>query len=153
MIVIAHYKKIDALWRSLSCMLLVILLSAISYSVPYKIGFTSFLSRPLLLPLFVSGWLFGLFLIWILIVLLKRVLFDAGRALWIENGKIIFLHKWNISVACSEVAQIKTGIYGRFHRAGIFLNLRNGTRKVIPTGSLKESEDLIVARLKENLAS
>ena len=88
-------------------------------------------------------------MICVMLVIMKRVLFENCKALWMDKGKIIFLHKWNFSAASKDIMSITVGTYGRFNRTGIFLLTRDGTKKIVPIGSLEEPDSVVIARLKE----
>jgi len=148
--IVAHFKKYDVLWRVLSFEFVVLVLATLSVRQPLAEGFaTFFATRPLLMPLLLTSWALGIVFMWMLSVVLKRVLFDACKAVWIEGESIVYIHRWNMFIARSRVSQICLGTYGRFERHGVILTLRDGTRRVIPTGSLRENESEILATLQK----
>lgn len=53
----------------------------------------------MLLPIFIVGWVLGAFSLYAMLIVIVRIIFEQGKALWIKDGKIIFLHRWNFSVA------------------------------------------------------
>jgi hypothetical protein len=149
MVMIAHYRRVSVLSRTIAGVFVIAILYAVSLYSVREAGTVFFARRPLLLPIFICGWSLGLFLFYIMAIVTKRVLFENGKALWMEGGQVIFLHKWNFAVACRDIVNVTIGTYGRFSRTGIFLWMRDGTKKVVPTGSLAEPQGVIISRLKE----
>jgi hypothetical protein len=86
-----------------------------------------------------------------LIALLKQLLFVRANAVWIENGRIIYLNKWFMAVRRSDIKSIALGSWGMWKRPGIILTLHNGQTKVIPTGVLSEPSDIVLSRLRAQL--
>lgn len=145
--VIAHYRKGYVLLRMLAFVLFLILLYAFTLS-------EQILTRkPLLAPLAIFFWVGGLVCFWFAFTVLKRVVFENGRAVWVENGTLVFLHRWALSARCREIDAISSGRYGRFDRLDIFLQMKDGTQKIIPAESMTEPSDLIIARIKEAISA
>ncbi len=94
------------------------------------------------------GWLAGIAAFLMLIALLKQLAFMRANAVWIENGRIVYLNKWFMAVRRSDIKSIAVGSWGTWRRPGIILTLRNGQKKVIPTGILSEPSDVVLSRLK-----
>jgi hypothetical protein len=101
-----------------------------------------------LLPL---CWLCGAVLIILFAALMRQMLFDDLRAIWIEGGAVIYLDKRWFSVACAEIHDIHLGTFGRMKFRGIVLELGNGTSKSIPLGIVGEPGATVVARLHETI--
>ena len=104
-------------------------------------------TRPLAIPMIGTSIFSGIITVAVMVTALKRLIFQHGRALWIENGRVVFLHKWNISAVCADIADISTGTYGRYDAPGILLRMRDGTDTVIPTRWLAEPPAVIIDRL------
>jgi hypothetical protein len=151
-VTIAHYQKANIFLRTLAFVTFLILLNALTLYLPGGESVRHFLARrPLLFPIFISAWIGGLFVLWFAAVIIKRIVFESGRAIWIETGTLIYLHRWNFSVACRDIAEISSGTSERSGRPCIFLRSRDGARKVLLTGLLMEPDDVIIARIKENI--
>jgi hypothetical protein len=150
--IIAHYKERETTIRSLGYLSLIGLLLVLAFRNTIAAGdFTPLWRRPFLLPILVGGCLFTTASMLMFAVVLKRVLLDGCRALWIEVGNIVFLHKWNISIAIDAVEDISIGTFGRFEKPAILFRLKSGTTRAIPTGSFREDPTAIVERLKGNI--
>jgi hypothetical protein len=88
-----------------------------------------------------------------LMLLVKRVVMDDCRGVWIENGSLIVFHKWYFSVSCSKIADVWSGTSEVSGRPAINLRLRDGKKKWILTWGLVEEDGVVIARLKEAIPS
>jgi hypothetical protein len=48
----------------------------------------------------------------IVAVFLWRLLFDRGAAIWVENGRVVYLHKWYQSIGRNDIDEITGGSLG-----------------------------------------
>ena len=150
---IAHYRISDALTRVAVLVSPILLLYILSVYEFREHGWSYVTDRPLLLPIFVIAHVGGLLVLLMTGVVIKRIAFENGRAVWIENGTVIFLHEWNIAARCHDIVNVFGGTSGRFNQRSIILQLSNGTTKAIPVSSLIEPEHEIIARLKSAISA
>lgn len=101
--------------------------------------------RPLAMYVTVTG----LFLFCVLSITAMQLIWNRGRALWIENGRLIYLNRFFVTVDCASIQAVTAGGLGMFQRPQIFCLLRNGTRRAIPMDPFAESTDVILRALKE----
>ena len=69
--------------------------------------------------------------------------------MWIEKGNIIYVSKFNFSVAQSDVSRIDDGFSERTGNPCVFIHTKDGDRKIIPTVLLTEESEDIAARLRQ----
>jgi hypothetical protein len=96
----------------------------------------------------VIAWLCGLWGLWFVGVLLRQITMNNGRAIWIENGRIVHLHKWHQAADAKDVKDIVAANSGALARPVIVLRLRNGRTIEIQANLFSEPNDVIAARLK-----
>jgi hypothetical protein len=146
--VIGHYKR-ETLTRALTSVVVALLLYAVSiYQVAHAGLQYYFDERPLVLLVLLGAWPLGLVVLFAILVSLKRMLLDHGKAVWVSDGRITFLHRWVTSIPFSNIVEMTVGTYGRSGREGILFKLRNGQTKVIPTGSLVEPAESLLENLQ-----
>jgi hypothetical protein len=112
--------------------------------VPYPLKFA--------LQMEIIVWICGLVVILFASILTWQVIADERRAIWIEDGKLIHLHKRYQSADRDDIEEVSTGTFGIFNRPAVIVRMREGKRMEIPVYLLSEPADVIVARLKEKLA-
>jgi hypothetical protein len=153
MVTIAHYRRGNTLLRMLIFFLMVVVISAFSIAAHEGQSIQQQLAaHPLTAALFFVG-LFGmLFGVGVMFLVVKRILIDGGRALWIDDGVLIFLHRWNISVRLADVLGMSDGNFGRFNRRGVRFRLKHGREKTIPMDAFSEPAEQIISQIRENLA-
>src|SRR6185437_10995688 len=150
MIAVAHYRRARTLLYVLSLLVVLFALGAFSIMPRQGLNFVQQLvRRPDLAAQFLIGWLGGLVGVWIILVCIWRLLFEKGRALWIDDGALIFLHKRNMSVPLLDIVDVSEAKVGRFKRRGIRLTLANGTHKSFPTAAFREPPRRIALRIRE----
>ena len=148
--VIAHY----AAWKALGSILvgLVVGIGAIYFTIYFDGGhvleFAEAPPRRPFLPILFVGWACAAITLFASAALLKRILSGNLDALWIEDGQLIFFHRWVFNVRCSDIEEISRGDSEGVRRKGIILRIRDGSEKVIPTAALKEAKDIVLSRLK-----
>lgn len=81
----------------------------------------------------------------------KQIVFDAGLALWVETGHLVYLNRIFFVVECSAVQGLSTSSIGLFNRPQIVLHMRDGTTKAIPAAGLAEPIDVVLSRLRAEL--
>jgi hypothetical protein len=81
------------------------------------------------------------------------VLFQGGKAVWIEGGNIYYVSKFNFTVALSDISEVRDGISERTGNACVFIRTRGGEQKLIPTTLLVEESDVIADKLRTFLRS
>lgn len=95
------------------------------------------------------AWAGSLYFCFLVPYVLKSLIFESGRALWIERGKLIFLNRRFLSANCDEIEKLS---FSRDKRGElIVVHLKNGQRKVFPTASLEESGEAIMYQLTDLL--
>jgi hypothetical protein len=85
-------------------------------------------------------------------IIVWRVRFDKGDALWLENGKIVYIHRWFQSANQNDVEHISVATKGISGEPIIRLKTRRGYVIEVHPEILSESQDIIVVRLREQLA-
>lgn len=152
-VIIATSQRSKTLFRMLVLLLLICGVDALL--IP---GYTAqawsdfFKQRAMLIGMPIAAFLFSTVGIWFSLTSIFRVLFQGGRAVWIEKGNIIYITKFNFSVAQSDVSSIKDGISERTGSPCVFINTKDGEQKVIPTYLLAEESEDIAARLRQYLS-
>ena len=96
------------------------------------------------------GWIGCLFFIFLILGMLKQIVFSHRRAIWADDTNIFFLTKFFMAVRKDAIINVSSGNIGR-HARGIILHLRDGTTKSIPTAALSDPEDVVVGRLRKAL--
>jgi len=104
---------------------------------------------PFLLGVFAIAWLCGVLLLMLLYAQVRQILFDNGVAVWIEGGAVFYLDRRWFSVNYDEITTIEAGSYGRGGFKGVIFQLKDGRKKSIPLGILRESGAIIIERLRE----
>lgn len=104
-----------------------------------------------IIPALVLAWLSVPLALAALLAGVWQLIFDGRRAVWIEQGTLIFLRKWIFAVECNKIERVSAGTIKRYKNEAVILQLRGGTQKEIPTGSLVESREVIISRLCEVL--
>src|SRR5262249_51130242 len=105
--------------------------------------------RPLLRGFAWTFWLGAPYVFLFAATVLKRIVFDHGKALWIDDGMVIYLHRWNLSAPCRDIVDIGRTKEGQ-RLAEVILRTHHGAKR-IPTSLLTEQPDLIIARLKAEM--
>jgi hypothetical protein len=149
--VIAHFRPRKA-WGGIFVMMLCVLF------VPYMtfVSFSGHLiqrleGRPFLFPLLVSMWASALIVLAMCATMVRRMLFNHGRALWLQGGTLIYIHRLFFSVQCAEISRFSKGTTGRMNGDAIIIQLRSGGTKDLPTGSLLELRDQVIHKLNAAL--
>lgn len=98
--------------------------------------------------LIIIAWLFGIYTLLLVLAAARQLLFDEGRAVWIEDGNLVFLHRWYFSVACRKIVSVSSGTFGLLNQKAVVIHTDNGGEKLIPTGSLSEPRSDVISKLK-----
>jgi hypothetical protein len=109
--------------------------------------------RPFLMTMVVLAWIALSVGVWFALVIMTRILFEKGRAVWIENDILIYAHQWNLAAACKNITDVVSGKSGRSNRLCVFLQMQGGTTKTIPTTLLVEPADAVASRIREYLSA
>lgn len=153
---IAHYRKVKV-WFSTAAMALVFMLAP--YITFWAYGghaiSDAINSRRIDLIFFlVTMWILAPVILFVIAARLRQLIFDSGRAVWIDKGLLIVLHRRLFSVPCDAIVSISYGtakISTFVEKPGVVLNLRNDNQRVFTTGGLSEPRDVIIARLNAAL--
>lgn len=151
--VIAHYST----WKALASIMvgLAVGVGVIYFTICFDGGhvlrFAEAPQRRPFLPILFVGWICAVITLSASITLLKRLLSGDSDALWIEDGQLIFFHRWVFNVRCADIEEVSGDDSDGVRRRGIVLRNRNGSEKVIPTIALKETKDIVLSRLKAKL--
>lgn len=149
---IAHYKRWRMFRRVFAATVFLLLLDTYLYIRLFTLGASYlFHERPFYALLYLIAWIGGPIVLWMFLIVFVRLLFQGGRALWIENGKVILLHRWNVAMKCGDVINVTAGTYGRRSRPAVLITSADGQTEAIPTTPLVETSDEIIARLKASL--
>ncbi|MGA9796067.1 MAG: hypothetical protein WBQ17_11105 [Rhizomicrobium sp.] len=140
---VAHYRLLKA-WSQVVFVFLVLAL------VPY-ITFESYgghiisraLSSALVIPAIAFGWIMCIPVLLMVIAVMMQLLFQEGKAVWIKDGMLIFVHRRLFCARCNQISKIAMSANGQT----IEICMHNGSKKIFPAGSLKESCNEIVERL------
>jgi hypothetical protein len=96
----------------------------------------------------VIGWLAAIVFLLMLFALLKQIVLARSCAIWCDGENIFYLNRYFMAVPKKAVERVSIGTFGRFDSPAIILNLRDGRTKTIPTISLSEDAEVILARLR-----
>ena len=95
----------------------------------------------------------GIFVLLLQVTILKQVIFGNGSAIWIESNQVFFLdtygHIFFSKLPLNEIQEISRGKLGSFRRNGLIANMRDGSKRAIPTWLLAEPLEEVETRLKE----
>jgi len=91
-----------------------------------------------------SFWLFMLFI---------QVVAHNCEAIWIQEGKLVYLNKWFMMVRLADVEGVSLGTFGSFGQRAIIVALHDGPRKIIPTGALSSPAEAVLLRLTDVITS
>lgn len=78
---------------------------------------------------------------------IRQVLFDGRRAIWVQDGDVIYLDRRYFCVACANIAAM-TMAYNNRNQEGIEMTLKDGTKKFLLTGGLTVDGDDVLTSLK-----
>ena len=106
--VIAHYLGVRTLSVAILLLLLPAFIAVVTFYGPHSSGF---LGR-LWLPTMVMGWVCGFVLLLLDLTLIRRVVLDGKRAIWVENGKVVQMHPWYFAANCKDIADVSPGVFG-----------------------------------------
>jgi hypothetical protein len=149
MTTIAHYDRPSAFVRNLAVLVFMTLLLWLVYFPPGGESVAAIVKhRPFLVPLFAIFTIGAPFAYYMLGSVLVQVVIADGRAVWIKDGRLVFLNSPNLNLKCADIEQVSIEPFGRQGREGIILRTRDGRQKIIPTSLLVESGDEIVSRIK-----
>ena len=81
----------------------------------------------------------------------SQLIFDNCRAIWLEEKTFIYLRRSFFSIPRDDIESLSAGVTARANSPAITLNLRNGTVMQIPTRTLSETREIVMARLAETL--
>jgi len=90
-------------------------------------------SKPVLWLGLVAGIVFAIMVTAVLV----QLVFDQGNALWSDGDRVVYLNRWLISAKRGDIAAASLGSSG-FGGRSVVLTLRNGRKKIVPVGTLRE---------------
>ena len=153
-ILIASYKRANVLVRMSVAGIFFIAMPTVTLLGYNGASTVEFLSkRPMLVPVFIISWFGSIFALAFIALTLNRVTLDGGRAIWIENGSVIYMHPLNVREKCQDILGVLPGTFGPSNSPGILLRMKNGREKFIPTHLLSEPQDVIIAKLSRAIQS
>jgi hypothetical protein len=94
------------------------------------------------------GSIFYVLLLPLLWKILRQMVFDGRRVIWIEDGCLVYLGPDYLTVPCSDISTLSLS-YNSRNQEGVELVLSDGNKKFLPTGGLASSGDVIGKRLRE----
>jgi hypothetical protein len=95
---------------------------------------------------FVIGWLAAIAFLLMLFALLAQIVFRALLRSLVRRREYFILNRYFMAVPKEAVESVSIGRFGRFDSPAIILSLRDGRTKIIPTVSLSEDAEVILAR-------
>jgi hypothetical protein len=101
------------------------------------------------LPTLALGCFAPLSLLLLTVLFIRQSIFDDLRALWVENGRLVYVYRYYISAKLQQVKRISPVTYGKYDREGIEIERYTGRARIIPTRALKEPRAEILARLQD----
>lgn len=124
--------------------------------VPAIIGFIALQKRSLqdllhssdtmfIVPYFAIMVLAAIYLLLVSLAVLRQVFFRSNEAIWIENGNLIYLHPFILSIATASIKNVSV------KAKQVSLELKSGKKSLLPARSLRESADEIARTLQELL--
>jgi hypothetical protein len=151
--VIAHFRKGDVLLQATIVAFLAIGCIATTLYFPGGRSWVYIAERPMLFPGTLFIWSGGSLMLTLAAVAFYRVFFDRAVALWLVDGKLVYLGKWLFSVRCRDIEGIIRDTLPRSGRDCIAILVRDGGKKALPIGSLVETRDVILGRLRVELGA
>jgi len=154
---IAHFSKLRALAFVIGGLLLVAIVLAVTLRHPAEISLIDYLAAKdvYVLPMVVIGWLAVSLLTVRLLLILRQILFEQARAIWIENGRVHYMNTRLDTVfrklPLDRIESVKIEPMGRMRPLGIVMKLKAGDRRAVPIWILAESGDVVLDRLNRNL--
>jgi len=98
------------------------------------------------------AWMALLFFMRGSIRMLRQMVFDGGRRLWIENGQLIQCADSVDAMPCKNIASVSLGKMEKYDVPEIRITARDGVVTRLNANGFAESPEAIVARLKAALA-
>jgi hypothetical protein len=149
--IIAHYRRPKILLQLI--LLLIVLLSPVVATIwVLRRHPTAGFPGPLIFSALIISWAAATVVVFMVLAILRQIVFHSSRAIWVENDTILFVHRWIFSARCKEVISASRTKPDR-PQPGIVLRLRSGGAKTFPTGSLAESTDVIISRIEDSIRS
>lgn len=159
MLIIAHYRK-SKIWPQLALGILV--LAFLVYLTFWSYD-GHLLSRSMnspravfLIPGLIFAWICGFVASTTIIIKIKQLILNDGRAVWISREELFFLRSWYVSVPCREIVSVSSGEIATStvtKTGAVVLLLKSGRKMSFPTSSLLESRDTIIAHINDALRS
>jgi hypothetical protein len=152
--IIAHYKSGRMIFVSVVIIVFFTVgIFVVGYGISLEGGVIALAeNRPMLaMAYFIIVISAGVFY-WLAALILARIVFEDARAIWIENGTLVALHKINFTALCKDVRNIQKSTYrvsGKYaEKPCIAVTMRDGTVKNIATDPVIESPDVIIQKMK-----
>jgi hypothetical protein len=154
--VIATYS----FWRCLPILTFLLLVTAVGVSAwysPNESVTANLFHHGIVRPYFmIGGTLSYIVMLPKIFAFIRQLVFDRMRAIWIEDGSLIYMNAQFFKIDVSDIAAIdvesfSVGTFIHIDESGVLLRLKNGGRKIFPTGALSESADVISRRLIQSL--
>ncbi len=148
-------KAYSIIFRLTVGLLLVLLMILLGYHYGY-LAHPELISTRIYFPISVAAGCAVIVRIILLEALfLFRMIFDKASAVWIQDGRIVYLSSLIFSEKCSEVALISPGRFSRLQssrkRKTIKLTLNDGSERHVPCGALVKSDCDIAQALRAHL--
>jgi hypothetical protein len=100
----------------------------------------------------VFAWLFSIPAANLFRVVLKQVVYNASRLIWIENEQLVWRDPTFFSVPCADIVQVSCGIGGKFAQLDIItVHTRDGAERKIATDALAETCEDVVKAIRKYL--
>lgn len=148
--VIAHFRTTRVSMGLFALVVVVIVLCvALSQAIKNDGGLHYIAEkRHFLISLIAMGYPLCTLVVLMIFVIIKRLLIQDGMAVWIQDDGLIYLHRTNVFAPRRDILTMTSGKYGRSGRPGIIIEMRDGSRQIIPTGGLVENTEEIIVALK-----
>jgi hypothetical protein len=146
---IASFKRLRIAFLAFFILLLIILLYSTTLHIKHDFSIVSVLYRaqiwlPIVWASIILLTLLESFLVW-------QIIFDNSRAVWVEDGALIYLNRCFLRVPLAKIVAISMGTFGRYNQPGIIIIHEGGGRRVIPVANFSERGDIILNRLHESV--
>lgn len=93
------------------------------------------------------GWPSGIAVAALIGCITYQLVFRNGRAIWISGNRVIHLSRFYSAIPREEILGTSIGSVGRWRQPALIISLVSGKQKIVQTGAMCESPDVIIARL------
>jgi hypothetical protein len=145
---IAHFDRTTNVIKMLFVVVLLVALAALAI---VKLDLNAIIDHPATLFFGAVGLVGSPFLLFLAGVVIWQAIFGKALALWIQGDYLVYLHRLLFSIKCDQINQIELSTYGPWSAQCIVIGSGGRKKKIVPTRSLVETEENIIANLKGSI--